>query len=255
MWKLYDELIEEIPKDIVVEDIVVGQYNSLVKSSVGSGIGSVYNEEGRPPESVKPFKGRYLYDVAKCIKSWNLTEAGIGLAAINSYYNSIEVVKSRNIKLNKNNFVEDRINDPFIAYQNMIRGKKVAVVGHFHYLEQLFAPVCDLSIIESEDIVGDYPETSAPYILPHQDFVVLPCYSLCIKTLPWYLELSKNAYVILVGPATPMSPILFKYGVNDLSGFVIKDFDKAMSIICGNERNSMFYSTGQKINLKSSEEN
>ena len=250
MWKLYDDLIEGIPKDILVEDMVVGQYNSLVKSSVGSGIGLVYYDESRPPDFVKEFKGKALYEVAKCIKSWNLTEAGIGLAAINSYYNSIEVVKSRNIKLNNNNFVEDRINDPFISYQNLIRGKKVSVVGHFHYLEQLFEPVCDLSIIESENIIGDYPETAAPYILPSQDFVFLPCYSICDKTLPWYLELSKNAYVVLVGPATTMSPVLFDYGINDLSGFVIKDDNKAMSLISGNERNNMFYSTGQKINLK-----
>lgn len=250
MWKLYNDLIEGIPKDILVEDIVVGQYNSLIKSSVGSGIGLVYYDESRPAEFVKSFKGSSLYEVAKCIKSWNLTEAGIGLAALNSYYNSIEVVKSRNIKLNKNNFIEDRINDPFISYQNMIKGKKVAVVGHFHYLEQLFEPVCDLSIIESKDIIGDYPETSAPYILPNQDFVFLPCYSICDKTLPWYLELSKNAYVVLVGPATTMAPQLFDYGVNDLSGFVIKDENRAKSIISGNERNNMFYGTGQKINLK-----
>ena len=68
--------------------------------------------------------------------------------------------------------------------------------------------------------------------------------------MPWYLELSKNAYVVLVGPATAMSPVLFDYGINDLSGFVIKDDNKAMNIISGNERNNMFYSTGQKINLK-----
>ena len=114
LWKLYDDLIEGIPKDILVEDMVVGQYNSLVKSSVGSGIGLVYYDESRPPDFVKEFKGKALHEVAKCIKSWNLTEAGIGLAAINSYYNSIEVVKSRNIKLNNNNFVEDRINDTII---------------------------------------------------------------------------------------------------------------------------------------------
>nr|UWI49628.1 DUF364 domain-containing protein [Clostridioides difficile] len=254
LWELYDDLIEGIPKDIIVEDIAVGQHNILVRSSVGSGIGFVYNEDGRPPEFVKSFKGKSLHEIARCVKSWNITESGIGLAAINSYYNSVKVSKENNIKLNENNFIEDRINDPFISYQNMIRGKKVAVIGHFHYLEQLFAPVCDLSIIESENIYGDYPETSAPYILPEQDFVVISCYTLSTKTFPWYLELSKNAYVVLVGPATPMAPILFKYGVNDLSGFVIKEHDKVMSIISGNERNNMFYSTGQKVNLKGSEE-
>ena len=54
--------------------MVVGQYNSLVKSSVGSGRGLVYYDESRPPDFVKEFKGKALYEVAKCIKSWNLTE-------------------------------------------------------------------------------------------------------------------------------------------------------------------------------------
>lgn len=250
MWKLYDDMIDGIPKDIVVEDMVVGEHFALVKSTVGTGIASAYPEDTRLPEFIKEFKGRKLYEVAECIKSWNLTESGIGLAAINSYYNSVEVVESRGINLNKNRFMEDRLNDPFISYQNDIKGKKVAVVGHFHYLEQLFAPVCDLSIIESDPIEGDFPETAAPYILPEQDFVVLSAYTLQSKLLPWYLELCKNAYVVLVGPITPMEPSLFDYGVNDLSGFVIREEAQCKNIISGNQRNSMFYGTGQKINLK-----
>ena len=121
MWKLYDDLIEGIPKDILVEDMVVGQYNSLVKSSVGSGIGLVYYDESRPPDFVKEFKGKALHEVAKCIKSWNLTEAGIGLAAINSYYNSIEVVyifKTFSFFFSSsNNFGDSTIfnNNPFIS--------------------------------------------------------------------------------------------------------------------------------------------
>lgn len=250
MWKLYDDMINAIPKDIIVEDIVVGEHNVFVKSSIGCGNGNTYPDGTRLPEFIKEFKGRKLYEVANCIKSWNLTESGIGLAAINSYYNSEKVVKSRGINLNKNRFMEDRINDPFISYQNDIKGKKVAVVGHFHYLEQLFAPVCDLSIIEPESIEGDFPETAVPYILPEQDFVVLSAYTLQTKDLPWYLELSKNAYVVLVGPTTPIAPMLFDYGVNDLSGFVIREEEECRNIISGNTRNSMFYGTGQKINLK-----
>ena len=80
--------------------------------------------------------------------------------------------------------------------------------------------------------------------------MVFSAYTLQSKLLPWYLELCKNAYVVLVGPITPMAPSLFDYGVNDLSGFVIREEAQCKNIISGNQRNSMFYGTGQKINLK-----
>ncbi|MBU1107039.1 MAG: hypothetical protein KKB51_10255 [Candidatus Riflebacteria bacterium] len=48
------------------------------------------------------------------------------------------------------------------------------------------------------------------------------------------LELSKNAQkVTVVGPSTTLAPLLFDYGVRDLSGFVVKNFEKATRMIKG----------------------
>ena len=147
--------------------------------------------------------------------------------------------------------VEDRIYDPFIMSQNEIRGKKVTVLGHFPFIETLFAPVCDMKIIAGElPMEGDYPPSAAEYLLPDSDFVYIGSGCFVEKTLPRYLELSKNAQKItIVGPSTTLAPVLFEYGADDLSGYVIKDSDRAMRMIRGAETGKLF-ATGQKVAIK-----
>ncbi|MCI1969078.1 MAG: DUF364 domain-containing protein [Clostridium luticellarii] len=75
---------------------------------------------------------------------------------------------------------------------------------------------------------------------------------MCIleKTLPRMLELSKDAEcVTVVGPGTPLAPVLFNYGIEDLSGFIIKDRQLAFRIASGAE-NVKIYSSGQKVRFK-----
>jgi uncharacterized protein (DUF4213/DUF364 family) len=69
------------------------------------------------------------------------------------------------------------------------------------------------------------------------------------KSLPRFLELSKQAYVVLVGPSTPLAPALSQFGVDDLSGFVIKDGERARRI-CTGQANYSLYSSGQKVSLR-----
>lgn len=249
MWEIYDALIEGIPNDIKVEEIVAGVDQAYIRSSLGSAFGISMPFYTTPRINKKNILGAPLKEIAEYIKSWSFSEAVIGQAAMNAYYNTPEIALKNGIDVSAVRYTEDRLNDPFISYQNLIKGKKVAVVGHFHYLEQLFQPVCDLSIIESDPIEGDFPSAAAEYILPEQDFVVITCSSLVDKTLPRLLEISKNAYKIVVGPTTTLSPILFGFGIDDLSSFVIKDTDLASQIANGLV-NTKVYSAGQKVSLK-----
>ena len=119
-------------------------------------------------------------------------------------------------------YAEDRNADPFITYQKESHGKKVVVLGHFPYMEQLLKPVCDLYIIDRFPWRGDYPETAIEYLVPDSDYVFIGGLYFLEKALPRILELAKDAFVGLVGPATVMSPILFDYGVDELDGFIPK---------------------------------
>lgn len=85
MWELYDALIDGIPRELAVEEMVNNGGVSYVRSGEGVGIGMAFNVDTRPPMIKEDLLGQPLYKVAECIKSWNLNEATVGHAAINAY--------------------------------------------------------------------------------------------------------------------------------------------------------------------------
>lgn len=250
MWEIYDNLINGIPENFVVDDVISGSGSSYVRSGKGSGMAGFRRCETRTPIVTKNLIGAPLREAAACVKSWNFVEASIGVAAINAYYNNPEIARKNGVEFSDSKWVEDRTFDPFIMSQNEIKDKKVAVIGHFPYLENLFEPVCDLSIIGWEPEDGDYPISAYEYLLPQCDYIYLTCACIMDKTMPRILELSKNAKkVTMVGPGTPLSPVLFDYGIDDLSGFMIKDQLRAFRIISGAEK-VRIYNAGQKVSFK-----
>ncbi|WP_434512315.1 Rossmann-like domain-containing protein [Desulfitobacterium sp. AusDCA] len=251
MWEIYDALINGIPDELKTDEIICGYPHTYVRSGEGSGIAGIRLVETRMPMFTKDLLGLPLREVATCIKSWNFIEASVGLAAINAYYNNPQVARKNGVEFSEAKRVEDRMNDPFIMSQNEVRGKKVAVIGHFPYLNRLMEPICDLAIIEADPGEGDYPMSASEYILPECDYVYITSSCLVDKTLPRLLELSGNAKrVTLVSPGTPLAPQLFDFGLGALSGFIIKDNLRAFRIVAGAERVKI-YSAGQKVTLKS----
>ncbi|XES77442.1 MAG: Rossmann-like domain-containing protein [Candidatus Bathyarchaeia archaeon] len=252
-WQLYDALIEGIPEDWVVDDVVCGVYHAFVRSGNGAGFCMVAEDDTRPVMLHNKLPGMKLKELAAAVKSWNFIEASIGQAAINAYYNTLPVAQKNGVAVSDSRFVEDRSNDPFISYQNAIRNKKVAVIEHFPFLEQLFEPVCDLSIFARLPQDCEYPYSAAEYLLPSCDYVFITCGAFVDKSLPRFLKLASKAHVVVVGPSTPLASVLFQFGVHDLSGFVIKDVEKARRICLGQE-NYLIYSTGQKVSFKSEQQ-
>lgn len=249
-WDLYDALIDGIPSAYTADDLFCGATEALVRSGENVGLCYLTELDTRPPLFPHRRASMPLRALAALVKSWNYAEASLGLAAINSYYNTPAVAVRNGVELSEARFAEDRKNDPFIAYQQAIRDKKVVVIGHFHLLEELFAPVCELYVMEDEPIEdGDYPCTAAEYLLPDCDFVFISCGAVTDKSLPRFLALAQNAYVVVVGPSTPMAPVLFEYGVNDLAGFIVKDPALAFEVAAGREVGKI-YATGQKVSLK-----
>ncbi len=250
MWELYDELIDGIPVDLTVDALICGKKRICIQSGSGIGLATPLKWESRMPLLTKNKLGMPLCEVAACIKSWNFHEAAIGVAAINAYYNNPQVASVNGVEFSDQLRVEDRRYDPFIMSQNDIKGKKVAVVGHFPYIEKLMAPVCDFYILEKEPEDGDYPISACEYILPDCEYVYLTCSSVIDKTLPRLLKLSQNARKItIVGPGTPLAPMLFNHGVKDLSGFIVKDNQRALHIAAGAEYVKMSVA-GQKVAFK-----
>ncbi|MDR1961710.1 MAG: DUF364 domain-containing protein [Gracilibacteraceae bacterium] len=254
MWALYDDLIQGVPDNLTADFIVSGAKDSLVRCGTGYGFTHTLEWGWRPDLLSRRAPGMKLRDLAECIKSWNFVEASLGLAALNAYYNEIERVRALGVHISESRHVEDRAQDPFIARQSDIKDKNVTVIGHFPYIDQLFAPICRLSVIEKfnpQD--GDYPEQAADFLLPASDFVFISSYTLVEKTLPRYLALARNACVTIVGPSTPMAPILFRYGAAELAGYVVKDGPALESAALGH--GGSHHGVGQKVSLKAPEQN
>lgn len=224
MWKLYDELIERIPPDIETERILLGLDWTVVTAGRYCGTAmTVTEQENRCCSDILDTgKGLPLKYLATFIKSWDFVKASIGAAAINAFYNNEDTWK-RNCPYQQTPWKIISGENAFDGYAQAVKGKKAAVIGHFHQLERYLEDAGTLSILERRPMEGDYPDSACEYILPEQDFVFITGTTLINKTLPRLLELSKKAHVVLVGPSTPMTPILFEHGVSELSGFLVRD--------------------------------
>ena len=97
MWKMYDELIGGIPQDVYVEDVVAGHFWVYVRSNLGAGVSVSAVRANRPFTRPDSMIGKPVREVAERVKSWNLVEASIGLAAINSYYNTPEIARANGV--------------------------------------------------------------------------------------------------------------------------------------------------------------
>jgi uncharacterized protein (DUF4213/DUF364 family) len=104
------------------------------------------------------------------------------------------------------------------------RGKKVALIGHFPFVGTLQRAADDLWIIEKSPLAGDYAETATPQILPQADVVGITGTAIANHTVDELLKLCRrDAFVLMLGGSTPLSPVLFEYGVDLLAGVVVDD--------------------------------
>lgn len=249
--QLFDELIEGIAPGAIAERMICGASFSAVRSDGNIGVCRTQESTARPLLLPKKYEGMPLRTLAGCILSWNFEEASLGLAAINAWYNAPARLRELGIEISGGRCVEDRTSDPFITLQREVKGKNVVAVGHFPYIDKLFAPHCNLSIIERfypED--GDYPEQAADFLLPVCDYAFISSYTLVQKSLPRMLKLCPNAYIALVSNSVPLTPILHKYGIDALAGFAISETDFAERVALGLGGN--IHAAGRKVNVKRS---
>lgn len=98
-------------------------------------------------------------------------------------------------------------------------GKKGVLIGHFPFVEKLKDQMKKLDVIDYNPTGDDYPASAAPDLLPDADLVAITGMTFINHTLPDLLDLCKpEAYILLLGPSTPLTSILFEYGVNLLAG-------------------------------------
>lgn len=247
-WFLYDELLDSIPSTECVKSFTCGDHWLMVESD-GGGVGLAQHfplpQGGRQAQDARyDILGKPLRQVAECVKSWDFNEASIGLAAMNAANNSMALVPHSALQT----AASGRQGDAFSYFMSEARGKKVAVIGHFPGLN-LLRQNCELSILERNPQPGDIPDSAAEYILPHQDFVFITGTTFINKTITRLLELTRQARVCMVGPSTPMNPLLFRHGLTSLSGLVVADAAEVAGALKANDCEAIFARGGRKVNL------
>ena len=220
-WEIYDALIDGLPADLTVDECIIGLNWTYVRSGEKAGIAMTYRGCSSTGLADGPYIGRSLRDAAAGMKSWDLLQASVGVAACNAWYNDRE----------KLSLIPEQSGGIFNEPLESILGRKVAVIGHFPYVEKQLGGRCELSVLERDPDEGDYLDSACEYILPDQDFVFITGTALTNKTLPRLLTLTENARTILVGPSSPMTSILFPFGVDSVAGFYVSDADLARSLV------------------------
>lgn len=217
-WRIYDDLIECIPTELVVEDCLMGLHWILVRTATGTGMAMTPGSGARRDRNAPPVAGRNLREVAAWSKSWNFLEAAIGIAAMNAWYNT-----PRALELHwKGGLHEEEPRSVFEEATDRHPGGKIAVIGHFPGLEEM-ATRCELSILERVPQPGDFPDPACEVLFPQQDAILITGTTIMNKTVVRLLELGRGKDFYVVGPTTPLSPLLFDHGATQLAGSSVTD--------------------------------
>jgi len=158
-----------------------------------------------PVKDAGHLMGQSALGMARMAHSDSELEAAIGIATINSL---IEVEEARCIDLNAADLIEEQGRD-----------KRVAIVGHFPFVERLRQTVKELWVIEQHPRESDLAESEAQNTIPKADVVAITGSAFVNHTIEDLLKLCEpKAFVIVLGPSTPLSSILFDYGIDVISG-------------------------------------
>ena len=105
------------------------------------------------------------------------------------------------------------------------RNKHVGLVGFFPFTEKLQTEVGKLDLFELREVPGCVPRNRWESVLGQIDVLAVTGTALLTQHLSFFLNNARQAKRIVLGPSTPLSPVLFKYGADVLAGSVIVDID------------------------------
>lgn len=155
-------------------------------------------------------------DLAGLVESQSFTEVAIGLATINAL-----------LPRNPDQWADVHAEEYLLEHG---ANKNVAVVGHFPFVDRLRSVAKNLWVLELNPRDEDLPAESAPEVIPHADVVAITATTLINKTFQGLIELCQpQARVVLVGPSTPLSPVMYDHGVDVLSGTIVTDPQTVMT--------------------------
>ena len=236
-WSLYDQMIAQVPDDVLVRHVAMGAHHCFVEAECGTGVAALHRGGARQ-RMERGWAGRPLRELAACAKSWDFEVASVGVAALNAWHNQRE-------RLDALGLAKDaKSTDPFVflapvaarmaAEKNDGSRPRAVVVGHFPHLAAI-AEHADVSVLERAARADtDLPDTACEYLLPDADLVVMTGMTLANKTMPRLFELARNALTCVVGPSATICAPVLDVGADLVAGSVVADAELAREVVtCG----------------------
>lgn len=220
--KILENILDTLPKQIIpVRKVIIGVHWTLVSSKY-CGLGSTLVGEGPHGHSqvrdVGVLHQKSAQELAHWILSDNLLEASVGIAALNSL-----------IEVDENQLEQVNAAD-VIARES--RDKNLVVVGHFPFVDRVKTLAKNCWVIEKRPFGDDFPEVASQEFIPQADVIAITGTAFINHSMAGLLSLCRpESLVMVLGPSTPLSPLLFNYGISFLSGSRVIDEDAALITI------------------------
>ena len=225
--QIIKELIQSLSDKEVVDvriglhwTAVVVQEDGVQKCGLSSTLDSPHDHEKSGPDvpaagSLTELNGvalaEFALDEKKVLRS-------VGMAAINALIPSTPEL-----------WVEDNAEE-MIA--NHGAGKKVALIGHFPFIRSLRERVGELTILELKPRPGDLHADQAERIIPDVQVLAVTSMTFPNHTLEHVMSfVQPGTVVIMLGPTTPLTPQLFDYGIDIISGSVVEDIPSVLKMV------------------------
>ena len=219
--RILDDLIASLEEDSPVEEVRACVFWTAVVSKrcgLASTIREVAPHGERRVREVGSLHKKSALELAQYVKSDLPLEASIGMASINSL---LEVDESRCVELNARDFLLERGRD-----------RKIVLVGHFPFITKLRGVAETLWVLEKYPEKEELPAEAAEEVIPLADIVAITGTTLINHTLDHLLSFRRpDSLVMLLGPTTPLSPVLFNHGLDIISGTKVIDKESVLRCI------------------------
>jgi uncharacterized protein len=219
---LVDDLLSSLPSaPVKLREVRVGPFWTVVWTEDGSGMASTprdaHTSQGQSNIRLAgDLLGCSAQELAGLLRSSSPMESALGMACVNAL---LEVDESMLTGRN--------------ASAEIIRrgeGKRVVVVGHFPFIPEVRRAAAHLDVLELDPGPGDLPARAASQVIPQADVVAITGTSLINRTFDGLIELCRpEAFVLVLGPTTPLWPRLFDYGVDVIAGTQVVDPVQALA--------------------------
>ena len=219
---ILDDLISRLTDETGVKDIRQGIFYTGVLTRQCGLAATLSREAVRQKSPLVQTPGSYMekspLELARMAYSESLLEAAIGMATINSL---LDIEEERCFDLNARELIAEKG-----------EGKRVTIIGHFPFVPKIREIAKELWVIEKSPREGDFMEKDAEHLIPEAHVVAITGTSITNHTFERLVGLCHaKAYVIVLGATTPLSPILFDYGVDAISGTKVTDPGLALRCI------------------------